>query len=233
MNDFPFRAGIATGRALAVGILLLFAGAASAAEVRFERALVYLEHNASDNDMEVRFAATASAGGFAALRVIAPDGRTVIDFKSPDSKIGIRHLDLETPEPRNDGSIQAEFPQGVYRFEGIMVDGATVQAEATLSHAVAVTPTLLTPQHEQDDVPLRGARVRWTTVPDAVSCVVIIEDQDSTRELRVTLPGTAASFAIPDGFLLPGKDYKLSIGAVMASGNRSFVESEFSAAKRR
>ena len=119
-------------RVLAVAVTLLLLAGAAAAEAQFEKALIYLERNVADDDIEVRVIATADDTGFAALRVIAPDGRTVIDFRSPDSKLGIRHLDLESPELRDQGSVKADFPEGTYRFEGTLVGGATLRAEATL-----------------------------------------------------------------------------------------------------
>jgi hypothetical protein len=48
----------------------------------------------------------------------------------------------------------------------------------------------------------------------------------------VTLPGTATSFAVPDGVLQPGHGYTLALGTVLAGGNASFVETTFATAPR-
>ena len=119
-------------RVLATTTVLQLLGGAAAAEAQFEKALIYLERNVAYDDIEVRIVATSDDTGFTALRVIAPDGRTVIDFRSPGSKLGIRHLDLESPELRDKASVMADFPEGTYRFEGTLIDGATLRAEATL-----------------------------------------------------------------------------------------------------
>jgi hypothetical protein len=218
-------------RALA-GMALVLSASAAAAESQFKTALIYLERNVSDDDIEVRIVATSDETGFAALRVIGPGDRTVIDFKSPDSKLGIRHLDLESPEPRNNGSLQADFPEGKYRFEGTLVDGATLRTEVTLSHALPEAPTLSSPRPGQTDVPVKGAKLRWGAVAHAVSCEVVLKEKNGGREMRVTLPGSSTVFAVPDGFLVPASEYEASVGAILQGGNRSYQEIEFTTQKR-
>jgi len=219
-------------RVLAVAVTLLLLGGAAAAEAQFEKALIYLERNVADDDVEVRVVAAADDAGFAALRVIAPDGRTVIDFKSPDSKLGVRHLDLESPELRDKGSVQADFPEGTYRFEGTLIGGATLRAEATLRHAFADAPTLSNPRPGQTELPVKGAKVRWEPVADAASLEVVLKEHKGAREIRAMLPGSSTVFAIPDGFLVPGAKYEVAVGAIHQGGNRSYQEIEFTAQKR-
>jgi len=171
-------------------------------------------------------------GGFAALRVSGPDGRILIDLKSPDSKLGIRHLDLESPELRDKATVLADFPEGTYRFEGTLADGDTVRAEATLKHAFPSAPTLSTPRSGQTELPVKGAKVRWEPASDAASLEVVLKEAKGSRQMRVTLPGGATSFAIPDGFLVPGAKYEVAVGAIHEGGNRSYQEIEFTAQKR-
>src|SRR5919202_1654285 len=109
---------------------LLLTPEAVLAQERFGRTAIYLERNVTDEDVEVRFEVAGTKDGLATLHVTAPDGRTVIDFRAPESKFGIRQLELESPEPRNDGRLQADFPAGTYRFAGITVGGMTLQGEA-------------------------------------------------------------------------------------------------------
>lgn len=220
-------------RRLAASIPVLLVCGTAEAELQFEKALVYLERNATDDDVEVVFAATSNEKGLAVLRVIAPDGRTVIDFKAPDSKLGIRHVAVETSEPRlNDGGLQVDFPPGVYRFEGTLVDGGTLRSEATLSHVLPDATIVTSPREDLKNVLTKSAKVRWTAVKDAVFYVVAIQERGKQREIKMTLPGSSTSFSIPDGFLVGDTEYKVEIGAVLQSGNRTFVERNFSAAKR-
>jgi hypothetical protein len=220
----------ALSRVLAVALLLL--SGAAAAEGQFEKALIYLERNIGDEDIEVRVVATANDGGFAALRVIAPDGRTVIDLKAPDSKLGVRQLDLESPELRDKARVQADFPAGTYRFEGTLVGGATLRAEATLRHAFPDAPTLTSPKPGQSELPVKGAKVRWEPVADAASWEVVLKEQGGAREMRAMLPANSTVFSIPDGFLVPGAKYEIAVGAIQQGGNRSYQEIEFTAQKR-
>jgi hypothetical protein len=203
------------------------------AESKFERAFAYLERNATDDDIEVVFAVTSNEKGMATLRVIAPDGRTVVDFKAPDSKLGVRHVALETPEPPlNDGRVQADFPQGAYRFEGVLVDGETLRGEAFLSHTLPDATTITSPPEGRKDVPVMGTRVRWTAVKDAVLYVFTLEDEGETKTIKATLPAGTTSFNVPDGFMTPNTEYKAAVGAVLKGGSRTFVEIEFATGKK-
>jgi hypothetical protein len=222
----------ATGRGLAVAVSLLLLAGAAAAEAEFERASIYLERNVADDDIEVRIIATADESGFAALRVIAPDGRTVLEFKSSGSKLGIRRFDLESPELRDKAKVLEDFPEGTYRFEGTLVDGEILRAEATLKHAFPTAPTLSVPRSGQTELPVKGAKVRWEPVADAASLEVVVKEHKSARQIRTMLPPGSTTFAIPDGFLVPGAKYEVAVGAIHQGGNRSYQEIDFTAQKR-
>ena len=58
-NGHTPRIHLAVGRALALAVPVLLVGGVAAAEAQFEKALVYLERNVADDDVEVRFVATA------------------------------------------------------------------------------------------------------------------------------------------------------------------------------
>lgn len=199
---------------------------------RFETVAVSLEQNIQDGDAEVRFEAIGDVG-LASLKVAAPDGRTVVDFRAPDSKLGLRHITLETPEPKNDGQLQADFPEGTYRFTGTTAGGRDVHAEATLSHKLPKPVAVIRPQPDEEHVSVNGLRVTWHAVAGLAGISIVIEDEKAGREIKADLAGTATSFGVPDGFLLPGTEYKLAVGAVAASGNRSFVETSFTTAAKR
>ena len=211
----------------AVLLPLLLAPWPAPAQERFGRTAIYLERNLADEDAEVRFEVTGTAEGLASLRVTAPDGRAVLDFRAPESRLGIRHLDLESPEPRNDGRLQADFPAGVYRFAGTTVGGTELRGEAALSHAFPPAASLVAPRPGQRGLPVSGLRIRWSPVADIAAFVVVVEDEDTGREIRTQLPGTATAFVVPSGFLAPGAEYKLAVGTVSREGNRSFVEISF------
>ncbi len=197
------------------------------ANEKFENVRVYFEQNLQDNDAEVKFEATGGDAGLATLKVTAPDGRTVIDFRAADSKLGMRHLILESPEPKNDGQVQKDFPAGAYKFSGSSVNGAVLEGQATLSHALPAASSFVRPAPDAKNIPVKGLKLSWGAVKNLSSTVVIIEHARSGRELKVNLPGDATSFSVPDGFLNPGTAYKLAIGTVMENGNASFIETQF------
>ena len=78
---------------------------------RFDRLSVYLERNVQDHDAEIRFEVSGAKEGLTALQVLAPGERTVIDIRTPDSKLGIRQLTTESPEPDDDRVVRADFPR--------------------------------------------------------------------------------------------------------------------------
>lgn len=219
---------------IATALVLMCGGAA--ADPQFERASIHLERNATSGDLEVVFVATVSTGGFSLLRVTAPSGRAVLDYKLPDSTIGAGIVNLESSELLfSDDKIQADFPEGVYRFEGILVGGESIKAEATLSHTLPEAPTLTSLPNAKSDRAAKGVKVRWAAVKDAVAYEVVLMEVgnigDNRRELRMNLPESSTSCRIPEGLLVVGTEYKFAVGALLENGNRTFVEVPFSAEK--
>jgi len=216
----------------AVALLAIWHGPTWAAG-GFESVSVYLEQTIEDEDSELTFEAITGTAGLATLKVVAPDGRTVVDYKAADSKLGIRHLTLESPEPKNDGSLKADFPTAVYKFTGTATTGAALQGEATLSHKFPDAAHLVRPRPEEKNVPITGMQVKWNAVKDATAIILVIEHEKTGREVKANLPGSATSFTVSDGVLSPGLEYKLAIGTVAKDGNRSFTEMAFTTAARK
>jgi hypothetical protein len=206
-------------------------GVAHAAE-KFELVKVFLERNVMDQDAEIKFEAIGGKGGLTSLKVVAPDGRTVVDLKSPDSKLGVRHMSLESPEPKNDGAVQSDFPAGAYTFTGTGVGGERLEAKAVLSHVFPAPTAFVHPQPDAKNVPVKGLQVSWKSIKGLDACVVVIEHEASGRAIKANLPGNATSFSVSDGFLLPGTEYKVAVGTVAKDGNASFIEAAFTTAKK-
>jgi hypothetical protein len=190
----------------------------------FGEAAIYFEQNATDGDVEVVIEATGGKTGLAALRVVAPDGRAVVDLKAPDSKLGLRQFRFESPEPKDEGQVQADLPEGEYSFSGTTVTGVRLRGTATLSHKLPDTASFIEPAADAEDVPVKGLRVTWRPVKGLAAYIVVVEQEETGLEITARLPPSATSFAVPDGFLAPDTEYKLAIGTVSADGNLSFVE---------
>lgn len=197
----------------------------------FERVKVFLERNVVDKDAEIKFEATGGTGGLANLKVVAPDGRTVIDFKAPDSKLGMRTFSFESPEPTEDGKVQADFPSGTYTFTGSSASGAQLEGKAMLSHRFPDATAFVHPKADAKGVPVKGLKLSWQALKGMDSFVVVIEQEASGRSFKINLPGHASAFSVPDGFLVPATEYKLAIGSVASDGNSSFIETSFTTAK--
>ncbi|WOH47011.1 hypothetical protein [Bradyrhizobium sp. sBnM-33] len=209
------------------------ATAAEAEAGRFQKLSVYLERNMQDHDAEIRFEATGAEDGLAALKVLAPAERTVIDLKTPDSKLGLRRLTIESPEPTDDGIVRTDFPAGAYRFEGTTTKGASLRGEAQLSHVFPEPAAFEYPRPDQKDLPAAALTLRWSAPKGIEACAIVIEQTGSAYEIRALLPGSARSFTVPEGFLRAGRAYKFAIGTVAKDGNRSFIEAGFTTARAR
>ena len=197
----------------------------------FTEASVHFEQNATDGDVEVVFAAKGGDDGLASLIVTAPDGRTVLSATSPDpSTMGVRQYRFESPEPTDADRLKAAYPEGAYTFAAATGAGDRFAGTATLSHQLPAAAAVLTPADKAEGVAVTGVRVSWTPVPGVARYVVTLEQPELAFELTVTLPGSATSFAVPDGVLQPGHGYGLALGAVLAGGNASFVETTFATA---
>jgi hypothetical protein len=216
---------------LMAAVLLAACSGAARADEKLEVATVSLEQTMQDADIEMKFDAIAGEGGLVTLKVVAPDGRTVIDLTAPDSKLGMRHLTFESPEPKKaDGKLQADFPEGTYKFTANTVDGKKLQGDAALSHKFPEATSLVRPRPDEENVPVTGLQIRWKPIKDVSGLVFVLEQEATGREIHAELPAAVTSFTVPDGFMTPGTEYKVSIGTVSKLGNKSVFETSFTTA---
>jgi hypothetical protein len=218
-------------RLLILGAVTLPLGAGGPASVPFPTARVHLEQNATDGDVEVVFEVTSGAAGLAKLAVAAPNGRSVIDFTAPDAAtLGMREFRFESPEPRDAERVKAAYPEGVYTFNGATPSGDKLQGTATLGHSLPAPPPLLRPRAGAQGVSPKALEIAWTPVRNARAYVLVLEQDALNFTLTGRLPASVARFAVPDGFLVPGREYTLAIGTVAGDGNIAFVETTFTTA---
>jgi len=226
------RATVVSALVLVAGGLAGRAEAQPAATAAFPVATVHLERNATDSDYEVVFEVTGAQDGLAELTVLGPDRRTVVAFKAPDSStLGIRGFRFESPEPSDIKAVKSAYPEGIYEFSGRTSKGAKFAGKSTLSHRVAATPTLVKPATPTATLSVRDLTLAWSPVEGVAAYSVGIKHEESNVNLTAMLPASSTSFAVPDGFLTPGKKYKLAIGAVTREGNITFVETTFTTEK--
>lgn len=198
----------------------------------FAVASVHFEQNATDGDMEVVFEAKGGDQGLAKLTVVSLDGRTVIDFTAPESStLGIRQFRFESPEPGDVEGLKSAYPEGAYSFSGATSAGVKFEGKSTLSHELPATTSFLSPEEDAEDLDINGLEIAWTPVKNLAAYIVYIELDEPELSLTVRIPGAGTKFTVPDGFLLPGKEYQLGIGTVTKEGNASFVETSFTTAE--
>jgi hypothetical protein len=230
------RMQLLTGVTLLLGFhgLALEVGRASGASAPFAVARVYLEQNATDGDVEIVFEVKGGNEGLAKLTVVSPDRRTVIDFTAPDaSSLGIRQFRFESPEPRDVGSLKSAYPEGVYTFAGTTASGDALYGKSTLVHKLPATASFLRPGTGARGVGTKDFKIAWTPVKNLAAYIIKIKQKKLDTNLTAKLPGSVATFAVPNGFLLPGTEYQLGIGTVSTEGNISFVETTFTTAGKK
>jgi hypothetical protein len=215
------------------GTVLFLSGAGdtralAAAAAPFAVAHVQFEQNATDGDVEVVFEVKGGLEGLSKLTVVAPDGRTVADFAASDaSTLGLRQFRFESPEPRDVASLKAAYPAGEYVFSGVTSSGSALHSRATLSHTLPATATFVRPAPDAENVPTRNLVLAWTPVKGVAGYLVYVEQEELNVSVNAHLPGSASSFGVPAGFLAPGTEYKMGIGAQTKDGNVSYVDASF------
>ncbi|MGH7352006.1 MAG: hypothetical protein ACREJJ_06475 [Candidatus Methylomirabilales bacterium] len=211
--------------------MALGAGKESGPSLPFAVASVRVEQNVTDGDAEVVFEVKGGKEGLAKLTVVSPDGRTVVDFTAPDpSTLGIRQFHFETPEPRDVKSLKSAYPEGLYTFAGGTAAGDNLHGKSTLNHKLPAAASFLQPRAGAQGVDAKNLKITWTPVKNLAAYIVRIEQRKLGVNLTARLPGSVGTFAVPDGFLLPGTEYQLAIGTVSDEGNISFVETTFTIA---
>jgi hypothetical protein len=225
--------GAAAALALAGPGPVLGADKGSGAPAAFAVAAVHMEQNATDGDFEVVFEVKGGKEGLARLTVVAPGGRTVIDFTAPEASasLGMRQFRFETPEPRDAKALASAYPEGVYTFTGTTATGGKLRGKATLSHRLPAATSFLQPKGNARGVDATK-KISWTPVESAAAYIVKIEQRKLGVSLTSTLPGSVAALGVPEGFLRPGTEYQLAIGTVSDRGNISFVETTFTTGGR-
>lgn len=213
-------------KTLAVSTLLtVFAVySAVAQEAEFDEASLILEVNETDGDAEI-VVNVESEEALSRLRIFDARGKEILDLRSKDrGKIGLSEIAVESAEPSIDG-VLAAYPEGVYKLRARTVDGAKIDAEATLSHELLPAPSFGPANGEVVDPD--NVLITWLGVPGAAAYIVEIEQDDLDVNLTTKLSAGATSFSIPIGFLQPGIEYEVGVATVSPNGNIAVAEGSF------
>lgn len=187
---------------------------------------MFYQFSQSDNDAEVTIDVESSKA-IEVLAIVGPNGRRVATIRSTDG-LGLAQIELESAEPSVE-EVQSAYPEGTYRFSGRSADGTRLEGWIGLTHDVVDAPDFFTfsPCNQEVD-PAYPVMIEWNLVAGAAAGYEIIIEQDDTRaNLRITLSADKTSFVIPDGFLASGLEYEIEMKSVTAGGNRTSASCEF------
>ncbi len=222
------RRGRHCGRWSAGWVLVAAAALPVGAEDRFAALAMRIERNVTDQDHEVVIEVKSGDIGLSALKLVAPDGRTLLDLKSGDSRLGLRTLVFESPEPKDLGKLLADYPAGRYAFTGTTVAGRTLAGAVVLDHQLPAPARWRFPAADAQSVAVRGLVLRWDVGQGSSRQTLSIEDDKTGQKVvQAVMPATARQWPVPDGALRAGTHYKLALGGIGPGGNASYVETSF------
>jgi hypothetical protein len=213
----------------------------------WETALLYIEHNAPDEDTGVH--GLFGGHGHSELCIWSPDGRLImlVDPTGQLNDLTVADVFFESREPPNSevsiADIEAAVPAGEYRVAGTDFEGVPRVGSALFTHAIPAEPNITAPELTEDaetadeaTVPTTGLVVRWEPVtetidgePVVVTAYEVIVTKDDhedpnarTRPIYDVIVGPeATSLSVPADFLEPDTVYELEVLALEESGNQT------------
>ena len=214
--------------ALAIGL------AAPVRAASFEFARIYIEYNASANDLG--YHVTLDGEDWKTLKIINPAGNTIFDVagRGPYNDLGMTELFFEGAEPSLDDfpldKLLALFPEGKYRFNGLTVGGTRITGTGTLTHAIPDGPAVSAEVDDENDLVV----IHWEPVTrpprgfpnrriDIVGYQVLVDP------FQITLPGSSRQVTLPREFVdsLKAGVHPFEVLAIEASGNQTITEGTF------
>ena len=212
--------------AVAVGL------AAHGRAEQFSIARIYIEYNASGNDLG--YHVSLDGEDWKTLKIVGPNARTIFDVtgKAAYRDLGMTELFFEGAEPNLADfpleDLLALFPEGEYKFIGVTVDGVPLMSTATLTHAVPEQPSVAAAVNGDSIV------ISWSSpacppegFPDRE--IVIGGYQVLADSFQVTLPASATQVTLPVEFvqsLAPGV-HPFEVLAIEVGGNQTITEGTY------
>ena len=166
--------------------------------------------------------------------------RLVFDVRGrgPYEELGLTELFFEGAEPSLFevplDELLARFPEGIYEFEGVTVDGTAIAGDGKLSHAVPAGPEVSV-ETAGDSRRIRWTRVNTVAIDPAGGefphrPINVVGYQVIVGSFQVTLPGSATSIVIPPEYFASLKrgTHGFEVLAIDASGNQTITSGVFS-----
>lgn len=222
-------------------------------ETPFDEARLFFELNDTDGDLGIHSLIDGDA--WKRLQIDDPNDVRMLDVfvLGRLRRQGLTEVFFESAEPPFDELAPAaffkRFPEGVYDFSGITLEGQELDSEVTLSHILAAPPENIrisdVPSAENCDAdPLPSVNAPVTISWDAVTQshpeigksgsvevehyqLVLEREEPTLLVFSVELPPDLTEFTIPDNFIALGDAFKFEIIVKATNGNQTAVESCF------
>jgi hypothetical protein len=213
-------------------VLTTCAAVAPSPAAPFSFARIYIEYNASANDLG--FHVTMDGPNWKTLDIVNPKGVKVFEVvgRAGYAELGMTELFFEGAEPNLDDfpldQLLAKFPEGGYTFNGLAIGGSRLKSVASLSHAVPDGPEV-TADVNDDTVVIRWQPV--TRPPEGFpnKQIDIVGYQVIVDTFQVTLPASTRELTLPEEFVdaLGRGEHPYEVLAIEKSGNQSITEGTF------
>ena len=222
-------------------------------ETPFDEARLFFELNDTDGDLGIHSLIDGDA--WKRLEIDDPNDVRMLDVfvRGRLRKQGLTEVFFESAEPPFDELAPEKFfkrfPEGVYDFSGLTLEGQELDSEVTLSHVLAAPPENIrisdVPAAENCDAdPLPSVSAPVTISWDAVtqshprsanrvpSKSSTTSSCSSARNRRCWCSAWSCrlispQFTIPDDFIALGDAFKFEIIVKATNGNQTAVESCF------
>lgn len=222
-------------------------------ETPFDEARLYFELNDTDGDLGIHSLIDGDA--WKRLEIDDPNDVRMLDVfvRGRLRRQGLTEVFFESAEPPFDElapeTFFKRFPEGVYDFSGLTLEGQELDSEVTLSHILAAPPGNIrisnVPSAENCDAdPLPSVDAPVTISWDAVTQshpelgkqgavevdryqLVVEREEPTLLVFSVELPPELTEFRIPDDFIALGDAFKFEIIVKATNGNQTAVESCF------
>jgi hypothetical protein len=226
---------------------------ATSAPASFEAVRLYVEYNATDNDLGVHGAVDAEA--YSELCIYRPDGTLILAIKphGPLQALMLSGIFFESREPLTSefafGDLARIFPEGEYNVIGATTTGQSLTGFATFTHHIPEAPRVISPPLARDEehadeaaVPAGHLQIAWEEVTRTVQgdpvkitgyevTVTDVEREDpngfSQPTFDVHLPADRHSLSVSPEFLEPHTLYELEVLALEESGNQTITSGFF------
>lgn len=247
---------------LRISVLLLVLGLAGCSRVgsdgggqcpqegeKLETAMLFIEHNATDQDTGVH----GNLGGeaWSQLCLWNPAGELILQVftEGAFNELGLADLFFESREPPQDEysieDLKNDFPEGEYRIGVVGFDGAARVATANFSHEIPAPPVITEPTLAADEEAAAGAvvepsdlSVSWETVTETIDgnpveitsyqvIITKVEHEDphgfSRPVYDIHLGPDSDSLTVPEAFFERDTLYELEVLAIEVTGNQTIA----------